>query len=188
MQHLDRGDAQFVEAPCNTNHNDFQGKEEPISLPLVHGRNQVDYLKCCPAVQHLWYNDAPSLISLPFQNDSPSYACAALCILGVACLSVATRPTGDRRATDAQPPIVTPFAIRSEPPQPRSCCLCATNEDVVKGDVDQLDDISDETHDQDWNEDVSISFPYVARSSRVGVDPLFSWDHCPRSFQGSRVR
>lgn len=30
-------------------------------------------------------------------------------------------------------------------------CLCATDEDVVDGDVNQLDDVANEAHNQDWN-------------------------------------
>lgn len=45
---------------------------------------------------------------------------------------------------------------RLNPASPISHYLCATNEDVVEGDVDQLDDVSDKTHDQDWEEEVSI--------------------------------
>lgn len=43
-------------------------------------------------------------------------------------------------------------------PQPRFQLrnLCASDENVVDGDVDQLDDVTDEAHDQDYcHKDVS---------------------------------
>lgn len=86
----------------------------------------------------------PSSNLLRGRDGWPSYAYAALCIPVVACYMSQQGP----RATDAPTPIVTPSAIRLEQPQPRTRYLCATNEDVVERDVDQLDNVSDETHDQ----------------------------------------
>lgn len=42
--------------------------------------------------------------------------------------------------------------------------LCATDEDVVDGDVDQLDDVTDKAHDEDYSQSISMPCPDVEQS------------------------
>lgn len=72
---------------------------ELTTLPLVHGRNQVDYLRCCPLYSTCGIMMLPPSYLCRSVNISQAMHFGPLCIFGFACLSVALR-----RATGAHPP------------------------------------------------------------------------------------